>query len=402
MNNNKKRTLHIVSLKKYYLIEGVPHTYGGFGEFVNMFLDDFDEVHLCVPLSPYPIEGGYPMDHPKLFHHFLPYYKNELFLLLKSPLIFLYLLFYLRKADIINARIPDMTGVYGWLIGKLYRKKIFVSLQSDMTLMLENDESTKLTGIMKVGLFLWLRIYLWFERRIISSTLSFPQGCRLVEKYCKSDNLAIPWISTALHDSDIVLELREKMIKDEQVIKLLNVGRLTTPKQQVDLIEMLHILNQDGENQFHLTIIGKKEPRIYGMLLFLIEKYDLKQYVDIIPPVAHGRELWEVFRNSHIFVFSSIWEGTPKVLLEAMARSIPIVSTNVGGIPSVITDQKNGLLCTPKNPRELAKSVQKLVELPVDDINQIIVNANKKVKEFTVKRQKGVMISAIKSNLFNT
>jgi glycosyltransferase involved in cell wall biosynthesis len=399
-DNTKKRILHIVSLKKYYLEGGVPYTYGGFGEFVKMFLDDFDEVHLCVPLSPISIEGGYPMDHPKLFYHFLPHYKNELFLLIKSPLIFLYLLFYLRDADIINARIPDMTGVYGWLIGKLYRKKIFVSLQSDVSLMLENDESTKLKGVMKWGLFSWLRGYLWFEKIIISSTLSFPQGDRLVKKYCINNDQAIPWISTAIYRNDIFLKLREKPIKEESVINLLSVGRLTVPKQQVDLIEMLYLLVSAGRYEYRLKIIGKKEVFIFEKLRLLIDKYELGQYVDIVPPVEHGKDLWNEFDNADIFVFSSIWEGTPKVLLEAMARSVPIVSTNVGGIPSVIADHDNGILCASNQPEQLAFAVNEIVEYSTEDVNKIIINANKKVKEFTIERQKEVMLSAVETYLF--
>ena len=67
-----------------------------------MFLDDFDEIHLCVPLSPKEIEGGYEMEDPKIYYHFLPNYKNELWLMIKSPIIFIHLLFYLIKADVIN------------------------------------------------------------------------------------------------------------------------------------------------------------------------------------------------------------------------------------------------------------------------------------------------------------
>lgn len=78
----------------------------------------------------------------------ISFYKNELWLLIKSPLIFLYL----PKADVINPRIPDMTGVYGWIIGKIFRKPMFVSLQSDITLLLESAEGTRQKGIVKQGL----------------------------------------------------------------------------------------------------------------------------------------------------------------------------------------------------------------------------------------------------------
>jgi glycosyltransferase involved in cell wall biosynthesis len=52
------------------------------------------------------------------------------------------------------------------------------------------------------------------------------------------------------------------------------------------------------------------------------------------------------------------------VIVEAMAYGCPIVSTNVGGIPELITDGVNGLLCPPKNPQCLADKILALADNP--------------------------------------
>ena len=380
--------LYIVSLKKFFILNGVVHTYGGFGEYVKMFLDDFEEVHLCVPLSQDVIEGGYPLEHPKLHYHFLPYYKNELGLLIKSPLIFLYLLRYLYNADVINPRIPDMTGVYGWLIGKIYRKPMFVSLQSDITLLLENKSSTNLKGFMRQGLFFWLKIYLFFEKMIMKSSISFPQGQRLVDKYSKINKKAIPWVSTALSNGDIVHRTRNSNLESKDKIVLLNVGRLTRAKNQVSLVKSLYELHERGYRNTHLKIVGKKDPIIYQNIIELAKIYKLNDFIEIAPPVNHGEELWRIFDCADIFVFSSIWEGTPKVILEAMARSLPIASTNVGGIPTVVHHGVNGLLSDKDDHLGLAKNIENLITMDEESVNELIGQGLDTAEKFTISAQK--------------
>ncbi|MFQ6083735.1 MAG: glycosyltransferase family 4 protein [Candidatus Aminicenantia bacterium] len=63
-----------------------------------------------------------------------------------------------------------------------------------------------------------------------------------------------------------------------------------------------------------------------------------------------------------IFVLPSLNEGMGRVLVEAMAIGKPIVASNVGGIPDLVTHGKNGFLVSPKNPEELAKYIQILIE----------------------------------------
>lgn len=387
--------LYIISLKTFFYEKGMVSTYGGFGEYVKMFLDDFDEIHLCVPLSNQIVEGGYPLEHPKIKFHFLPFYKNELWLLIKSPLIFIYLLFYIRKADVVNARIPDMTGVYGWLIGKLYKKKMFVSVQSDITLLLESSEGTRQKGIVKAGLFAWYRFYLIFEKIIMKESLSFPQGDRLVSKYRQNKN-AIPWISTAIKEKDLHFKCINSPLKDKRIIKLLIVARICVPKSHKDLISALKILIDDGYNQVRLKIVGKRDKEVYEELLVKIKNNNLEKYVEIHSPVKYGKALWEIFDNADIFILSSIWEGTPKVLLEAMARSLPIVSTNVGGIPSVISDGESAFMCRPHDPKDLALKIKNMINLDAKTLNLFVKNSFEIAKKNTLANQKNIIIQAIK------
>jgi len=63
-----------------------------------------------------------------------------------------------------------------------------------------------------------------------------------------------------------------------------------------------------------------------------------------------------------IFVLPSLNEGMGRVLAETMALGKPIVASNIGGIPDLVIHGKNGFLVPPKNPKELAKYIQVLIE----------------------------------------
>jgi glycosyltransferase involved in cell wall biosynthesis len=81
-----------------------------------------------------------------------------------------------------------------------------------------------------------------------------------------------------------------------------------------------------------------------------------------------------------IITFSSIFEGLPVALLEAMAMRRPVVSTAVGGIPAVITDDYNGLLVPPENPERLAKQIITVLQNP-DLADRLAAAASQTIQE---------------------
>ena len=91
----------------------------------------------------------------------------------------------------------------------------------------------------------------------------------------------------------------------------------------------------------------------------LIQRYQLEKEVIIGLPVV-GADKEATFARADFFVCPSHHEGLPLTIIEAMASGLPIVGTNVGGIPDLVTHGLNGLLVEREQPGQLAESLRQL------------------------------------------
>jgi glycosyltransferase involved in cell wall biosynthesis len=88
-----------------------------------------------------------------------------------------------------------------------------------------------------------------------------------------------------------------------------------------------------------------------------------------------------LLRGMDIFVLSSVAEGMPRVLLEAMAAGVPCLATNVGGIPDLVEDNRTGFLVPPRDSEALAAAMLKVASLPPGDRQRIVAAARTAVQE---------------------
>jgi len=72
-----------------------------------------------------------------------------------------------------------------------------------------------------------------------------------------------------------------------------------------------------------------------------------------------------LYRKADVFVLTSDHEGTPNVILEAMACGLPVVATAVGGVPDLVQDGVTGFLCAPRDTAGIVAALARLAGDPV-------------------------------------
>ncbi|MCQ2521876.1 MAG: glycosyltransferase family 4 protein [Lachnospiraceae bacterium] len=112
------------------------------------------------------------------------------------------------------------------------------------------------------------------------------------------------------------------------------------------------------------TLKEKLKISSYGKYLReLIVKNHLEEAVTFTGNI-NGKKMLQEYLSSEAFVLTSVLENSPNSLGEAMILGMPIVSTNVGGVPSLAEDEKEVLLCEKENAQAIADKIRILFANP--------------------------------------
>jgi glycosyltransferase involved in cell wall biosynthesis len=140
-------------------------------------------------------------------------------------------------------------------------------------------------------------------------------------------------------------------------LQILSVGRLVRQKRHDRFLHALAQLREVTTTPFRATIMGAGPER--QALEALADSLDsLRGLVSFRDP--HPR-ISQYYRDADILALTSDHEGTPNVVLEAMAAGLPVVSTAVGDVKDIIRDEITGFVVPPENSTALVKRLSELV-----------------------------------------
>jgi glycosyltransferase involved in cell wall biosynthesis len=159
-----------------------------------------------------------------------------------------------------------------------------------------------------------------------------------------------------LPDDAAQLRTDLRLVPEARVI--LSVGRLSREKGHKDLIAgFSELRDQMRDTPLRLVLVGDGPER--ASLEQQARECDAREQIVF---AGHRDDVKRFYGMASVFALPSYSEGTPNVLLEAMAAGLPVVATRVGGIPELVTDGENALLVPPANPSELARALRKLLQ----------------------------------------
>jgi glycosyltransferase involved in cell wall biosynthesis len=131
----------------------------------------------------------------------------------------------------------------------------------------------------------------------------------------------------------------------------------------------------------HYVILGEGEQR--KTLEEKITALDLNNNIHLLGYINNAKEYLQAF---DIFLLPSISEALPYTIVEAGFAQLPIIATNVGGIPEIITHENTGLLIPSKNPTAIDKAIRHLLS-DYAEKSQLAQNAHKEIiGKFTIEK----------------
>ena len=177
------------------------------------------------------------------------------------------------------------------------------------------------------------------QERISKNKFKVIRNCIPVDKFIKQGEVSIK------HN------IREQLGVKQDSFLIINVASLTKQKGHKYLLEAMASLKIRNAM---LLLVG--DGVLQKDLKDQVEKLNLADKVIFL---GIRRDIPELLAASDLFVLASVWEGQGLVVLEAMASGLPIVATNVGGVPEVVTE-KEGYLVESKNLWALANAIKEI------------------------------------------
>jgi glycosyltransferase involved in cell wall biosynthesis len=214
------------------------------------------------------------------------------------------------------------------------------------------------------------------SRRLICGTFQLrPDEVRVI--YNGVSQLKAPGEPASPEDDlETHSHFRRELGVPETAQLLLTVARLDLNKGYGDLIQTVpHIVKEFPDVRF--VWVGGGDNR--DLLVQKLNEYCVSDHVLLL---GHRLDVSRLMASSDLFVLPTRFEGLPFTILEAMARGLPIVSTNVGGIPEVIHDRVHGLLNRAGDSCDLLESIRWALRHP-DQMQEMARNAKLRVAEFS-------------------
>lgn len=184
----------------------------------------------------------------------------------------------------------------------------------------------------------------------------------ILKYFYKANNVLIP--------NGIQIDKYNLSLNKNKKFTFINIGRLETQKNQIFLVNFANKLKEKYDFEIHIVGHGYLQEE----LVSLIKANKLENYIKLL---GLRNDIPQLLNQSHCLIMPSLWEGLPIVILEAGASSLPIISTPVGSIPSLL-NSGNSYICELDKFIENAEQVINNYEEAKDKGKKLFKNISEK------------------------
>ena len=317
-------------------------------------------------------------DKVKLFR--LPVHsKNPLLILFNTLMLILYIIFY--KINIIHAR--SRAPAWSCYFASIITRRAFVTTFHGTYNFKSNFKKFYNSVMLRARLTIAGSNFIFSHiNENYSEYITREKKLRVIFRGINVDYFNFKNISVLKQE-----KLKQEWGLSSNKFTILLPGRLTYWKGQEKFIESLNILIEDYNiTNFQAVILGSDQGRkVYSKkLINLVERYSLNKKVKFI---SHCKEMPLAYSLADVVVSASIEpEAFGRVSVEAQSMGKPIIASNIGGSKETIINKKTGFLYKYDDPRELAKSLNTVIQLSPDELKSIGNEGRKNItKKFDVE-----------------
>lgn len=276
---------------------------------------------------------------------------------------------YIYRHDAVFVMMPTYRAVFGALLGKLFRKKVFIYSGNDwkQDLILSFKWQGWSGHFFRSPYIFLSAIAEAFAMQ--SADIRFLNGYSLHEKYSHLNGITEatkPVIGIKKQD----LYFREDTCLQDKV-KILCVANVTQRKGIEYLVRSIAEVSTHLSN-IEVNIIGDIKHDYALRMIELCENLNLSQVIHFQGYVENGPQLIHYYQKSDIFILPSLSEGFPRVIFESMSQSLPIITTNIPNIYNRIGNKSIAYFVPSKNSTEIAKAIDEMISNQVLRKKQIL------------------------------
>lgn len=235
------------------------------------------------------------------------------------------------KVDVVYCRVPDP---FSWMPALLFKKKTIMHFVGDTIDATRHNEKWSWLK-KKVMIAGYLPDY-WLTLRAAQRSWVYTNGHHLADRLKKHHIQAIPVISSTVSEKDLHDDFKSLPI-EKGIVTITYIGYIRFAKGMNCLMDFCKLL-RDTDIQFHFHLIGDGE--MFDDVKVFLDKENLAEKVTMHGHIDNKDEMNRILRDSDLFFFPSLSEGSPRVVIEAMSQGVPVLSTPVGALPSTFKDDE--------------------------------------------------------------
>jgi glycosyltransferase involved in cell wall biosynthesis len=368
---------------------------GSFARYVDSLSPYFDEISLCVPVLDGPRGEGTAIRAKNVTLAALPNFEGPVHFYPQLPSVLRTLSRWVKAIDVLHCRVPSPAAMFAFVLARRAGLPAWILIVGDLAALLP---TMPYRGAKKL---LW-RGYTAFEefnvQWMADRSLAFANGRALAEKHSRASKQVHATTTTTISMADIAS--RTDTCRGD-AIRILTVSRIDPRKGLRVLPEVIAALRATGIKA-SLDIVGPAVGRPgedeRDAIRRDAEQRGVADFVNLRGPVPLD-QLLPLYRDYDLFVLPTLpGEGIPRVLLEAMTAGVPIVTTHVAGIPSLIEHDVNGLLVAAPTVDAVTGA---LTRLATDGgvRTRLIANGYDTARRFTLEAQAWKMLAEVSARL---